>query len=167
MSQPLTIIGNYISPYVRKVLVCLEHKGIAYQIDPMTPFIGNDAFTALSPLRRVPVLLDGELVLNDSSDTIWIRHEVAELTLECLKSLANAVAVFNGMKLQPIMSLIFPDGERGQLVMPPACVDGTLSLSIRKHSSRTFTLAELAAGGAFDNVEDVSFNSPTRVKSKR
>lgn len=67
MSQPLTVIGNYLSPYVRKVLVCLELKGLEYRIDPITPFVGNDAFSRLSPLRRVPVLLDGELVLNDSS----------------------------------------------------------------------------------------------------
>ena len=67
MSQPYTIIGNYISPYVRKVLVCMELKGLDYRIDPMTPFIGNDDFSRVSPLRRIPVLIDGELVLNDSS----------------------------------------------------------------------------------------------------
>ncbi|GLQ93845.1 glutathione S-transferase family protein [Dyella acidisoli] len=67
MSQPYTIIGNYISPYVRKVLVCMDLKGLDYQIDPITPFIGNDDFSRLSPLRRIPVLIDGELVLNDSS----------------------------------------------------------------------------------------------------
>ena len=35
-----TIIGSYLSPYVRKVLVCLEIKGIAYEIDPIVPFYG-------------------------------------------------------------------------------------------------------------------------------
>jgi glutathione S-transferase len=67
MSQRFTIIGNYISPYVRKVLVCLDQKGLDYEIDPITPFIGNDEFSRISPLRRIPVLIDGELVLNDSS----------------------------------------------------------------------------------------------------
>ncbi|RDS83171.1 glutathione S-transferase family protein [Dyella psychrodurans] len=67
MSSTLTVIGNYVSPYVRKVLVCLDLKGIDYAIDPIAPFIGNDEFTRLSPLRRVPVLIDGDLVLNDSS----------------------------------------------------------------------------------------------------
>jgi glutathione S-transferase len=66
MSQ-LTIIGNYISPYVRKVLVCLELKGLDYVIDPIAPFVGDERFTTLSPLRHVPVLIDGEFVLNDSS----------------------------------------------------------------------------------------------------
>lgn len=67
MSEPLTIIGSYISPYVRKVLVFLELKSIDYRIDPIPPFVGNDAFSRLSPLRRIPVMRDGDLLLNDSS----------------------------------------------------------------------------------------------------
>ena len=67
MSEPLTIIGSPLSPYVRKVLVCLELKGIPYRIDPIAPFVGNEEFSRLSPLRRIPVLLDGDLVLNDST----------------------------------------------------------------------------------------------------
>lgn len=67
MPQRLRVIGNYISPYVRKVLVCLELKGLEYEIDPIAPFVGNDEFTRLSPLRRIPVLIDGGLELNDSS----------------------------------------------------------------------------------------------------
>lgn len=34
---------------------------------PITPFYGNDEFSALSPLRRVPVFIDGDLVLSDST----------------------------------------------------------------------------------------------------
>ena len=67
MPPPYIVIGNYISPYVRKVLVSLELKGLRYEIDPITPFIGNEQFSRISPLRRIPVLIDGELVLNDSS----------------------------------------------------------------------------------------------------
>lgn len=67
MREPVTILGNYLSPYVRKVLVCLQLKGIAYRIDPFAPFIGDDAFSRLSPLRRIPVLIDGDFVLNDST----------------------------------------------------------------------------------------------------
>jgi len=61
------IIGSYLSPYVRKVLVCLELKGIAYEIDPIVPFYGNDEFAKISPLRRIPVLIDGEVTLCDST----------------------------------------------------------------------------------------------------
>ncbi|MET3653293.1 glutathione S-transferase family protein [Dyella japonica] len=67
MSPRFSIVGNYLSPYVRKVLVCMDLKGLAYDIDPITPFIGDDRFSELSPLRRIPLLIEGDLVLNDSS----------------------------------------------------------------------------------------------------
>jgi glutathione S-transferase len=63
----MKIIGSFVSPYVRKVLACLELKGLDYAVDPITPFYGNDEFERLSPLRRIPVLIDGELGLSDSS----------------------------------------------------------------------------------------------------
>jgi glutathione S-transferase len=67
MPDPVRIIGSYLSPYVRKVLVCLETKGIAYEIDPIIPFFGDDRFAKLSPLRRVPVYQDERITLADSS----------------------------------------------------------------------------------------------------
>lgn len=63
----MKIIGSFVSPYVRKVLACLEMKGLDYRVDPITPFYGNDEFERLSPLRRIPVLIDQDLVLCDSS----------------------------------------------------------------------------------------------------
>src|SRR5512139_3184727 len=61
------IVGSYLSPYVRKVLACLHLKGIDYEIDPIVPYFGNDRFSELSPLRRVPVLVDDMVTLADSS----------------------------------------------------------------------------------------------------
>ena len=63
----MEIIGSFVSPYVRKVLACLELKGLDYRVDPITPFFGNDEFERLSPLRRIPVLIDGDVTLSDSS----------------------------------------------------------------------------------------------------
>jgi glutathione S-transferase len=61
------VIGSYLSPYVRKVLVVLDLKGVPYEIDPIIPFLGDDRFSALSPIRRIPVLLDDQVTLADSS----------------------------------------------------------------------------------------------------
>ena len=63
----IRIIGSYLSPYVRKVLACLDLKGLDYEIDPIVPYMGDDRFTRLSPLRRVPVLIDDRVTLADSS----------------------------------------------------------------------------------------------------
>jgi glutathione S-transferase len=67
MTRPLTIIGSFVSPYVRKVLACMNLKGIPFEVDPITPFYGNDEFRRLSPLCRIPVLVDGEFAISDSS----------------------------------------------------------------------------------------------------
>jgi len=67
MNDRVRVIGSYLSPYVRKVLVVLGIKGIAYEIDPIVPFLGDDRFSKLSPLRRIPVLLDDRVTLADSS----------------------------------------------------------------------------------------------------
>jgi glutathione S-transferase len=63
----IRIIGSFVSPYVRKVLACMNLKGLQYQVDPITPFYGSDAFERLSPLRRIPVLVDGDFHVSDSS----------------------------------------------------------------------------------------------------
>ena len=76
----MKVIGSFVSPYVRKVLACLELKDLGYQVDPITPFFGNDEFERLSPLRRIPVLVDGDVALCDSSvicaylDEAYPRH---------------------------------------------------------------------------------------------
>ncbi len=67
MTTTVSIIGSFISPYVRKVLAVLHQKGIAYEIDPIVPFFGDDRFSALSPLRRIPVYRDGKVTLCDST----------------------------------------------------------------------------------------------------
>jgi glutathione S-transferase len=67
MTRPVQIIGSYLSPYVRKVLVVLDLKGIPYEIDPIVPFLGDERFSAISPVRRVPVLIDDRVTLSDST----------------------------------------------------------------------------------------------------
>jgi len=66
-AHPVQIVGSYLSPYVRKVLVVLDLKGIPYEIDPIVPFFGNEQFSALSPIRRIPVLIDDRVTLSDST----------------------------------------------------------------------------------------------------
>src|SRR4051812_46197805 len=63
----MKIIGSFVSPYVRKVLACMNLKDLAYEIDPITPFYGDDEFERLSPLRRIPILIDGDVAVSDSS----------------------------------------------------------------------------------------------------
>lgn len=67
MTVTAQIIGNPVSPYVRKVLAACAIKGVGYALDPIVPFLGDERFTAVSPLRRVPVYADDMVTLCDSS----------------------------------------------------------------------------------------------------
>jgi glutathione S-transferase len=39
-------------------------KGLAYQVDPIVLFFGDDRFSELNPLRRVPVFIDDQVSVN-------------------------------------------------------------------------------------------------------
>src|SRR5215510_4910280 len=67
MRQPATIIGGPASPYVRKVLALCEMKGVPYRLDPIVPFFGDERFSELNPLRRIPVFMDEDVSVSDST----------------------------------------------------------------------------------------------------
>lgn len=67
MSTPASIIGSPVSPYVRKVLATCELKGVAYRLDPIVPFYGDDRFSQLNPLRRIPLFIDDKVSISDST----------------------------------------------------------------------------------------------------
>lgn len=71
----VTLIGSPVSPYVRKVLAACAIKGVEVELDPISPMYGNDDFERISPLRRVPVWIEGELVLCDSSVIVQYIEE--------------------------------------------------------------------------------------------
>lgn len=66
-ARPATIIGSPVSPYVRKVLAACELKGVPYQVDPIVAFFGDDRFSELNPLRRIPVFIDEQVSVSDST----------------------------------------------------------------------------------------------------
>jgi type IV secretion system protein VirB11 len=122
-------------------------------------------------LRPLALLLEDrsvtELALNRPQEAWamrggrWERHELLELTADFLRTLTTAVAVYNGLPEESILSAILPDGERCQIIREPACVPGWTSVTIRKHAPPTLSLDELAAQGIFESTRDVSFNRPS------
>jgi len=80
----------------------------------------------------------------------WQQHTNPLLTIPNLQGLVTAIGVFNKQTIdadRPIASVTLPDGERCQIVMPPACLDGHISMTIRKPSSTRFTLDNYFASG--------------------
>ena len=90
---------------------------------------------------------------------VWERHDVPDLTLERLMSLATAVAKFASNDVsdtRPILSAILPQGERVQIVLPPASEHGTVSVTIRKPSFNVRTLADYTEQGFFEHIKPVA-----------
>jgi glutathione S-transferase len=73
--EPVTIVGNPVSPYVRKVLAACAMKGVEVQLDPIVGLMGNEDFDRISPLRRIPVWVEGEVTLCDSSVIVQYIEE--------------------------------------------------------------------------------------------
>ena len=55
------------SAFCQKVRMVLQAKGLSYRTVEVTPGVGQVAVFRLSGQRQVPVLVDGETVLADSS----------------------------------------------------------------------------------------------------
>ncbi len=62
----IKVYGVHGSPFVRKVFVALDFKGIPYEIVRQMPFSGDTGYLKVNPLGKVPTLVDGDLTLGDS-----------------------------------------------------------------------------------------------------
>lgn len=63
----LTVYGAPLSPFVRKLCLCLIEKELDYELEVVMPFGQPDWFRELNPLGRIPAFRDGDLKLADSS----------------------------------------------------------------------------------------------------
>lgn len=139
----------------------LEPNNIDIEKDQTVQQLLRPLLPFLEPLEVTELTLNqpGEVWIKERSG--WMRYDVSDLTLSYLQSLATALVVYNGLQPKSIVSVVLPEGQRGQIVMPPACLEGTLSMSIRKHASVVKTLEQLAQEGTFEAFQDVSFHQPS------
>jgi glutathione S-transferase len=68
--QVIKIMGTSLSPWVRRVLICLEERHIPYQHVPLIPASlggeANEEFDRVSPLGKIPAMIAGTVNLADS-----------------------------------------------------------------------------------------------------
>jgi glutathione S-transferase len=73
----MMLIGQYDSPFVRRVAVALKTYGLAYEHKPWSTFGDADTIAKYNPLRRVPTLvLDDGAVLVESSAILAVLDEM-------------------------------------------------------------------------------------------
>ncbi len=62
----IKLYGANASPFVRKVMAVLAMKQLPYEHIPSMPFSGDKELARVSPLSKVPALIDGDLNIADS-----------------------------------------------------------------------------------------------------
>jgi len=61
------IIGAPLSPFVRKVRIYMEERGLSFDMEPMMPGSDDPEFRKISPLGKIPAFDDGDVAICDSS----------------------------------------------------------------------------------------------------
>lgn len=74
----MILIGQYDSPFVRRVAIAFELCGIAYEHQPWSVFGNPEKIAAHNPLMRVPTLVleNGEAVLDSAAILDWLDDHV-------------------------------------------------------------------------------------------
>lgn len=62
----IKVYGVHGSPFVRKVFIALDIKGIPYEVVQQMPFSRDAEYLKINPLGKVPALVDDDLTLCDS-----------------------------------------------------------------------------------------------------
>lgn len=80
-----------------------------------------------------------------------------KITLKNCEQFANALASYSNQSFNsknPIMGATLPDGERVQIIMPPALDQDQFSITIRKPSFKSFDLKHYKDQGFFEKLEN-------------
>ena len=70
----MILIGQYDSPFVRRVAIALRLYGMAYEHRPWSTFGDAERIAPFNPLRRVPTLVldNGEVLIESTAILDWL-----------------------------------------------------------------------------------------------
>jgi type IV secretion system protein VirB11 len=94
----------------------------------------------------------------------WAREELPFASFDWCMSIAKLVANFTRQRIsanEPLLSATLPGGERIQVVLPPATLERTVSITIRRPSSALWTLEELESLRIFEATRSLP-STPAR-----
>jgi glutathione S-transferase len=74
----MILVGQYDSPFVRRVAVSLRVLGVAYEHDTRSVFGDFDAMREINPLGRIPSLImsSGETLIDSTAILDWLDQSV-------------------------------------------------------------------------------------------
>lgn len=120
-------------------------------LEPLKVIFAKDGVNEISINRPQEVWVE------KSGDIIY--QSIPELDFDHLRNLAQLVAQSTDQTISeetPLLSATLPSGYRIQVVIPPACEQQTVAMSIRKPSSVKLTLEDYDKMGSFDEVKEVN-----------
>ncbi|MFM0487387.1 P-type DNA transfer ATPase VirB11 [Paraburkholderia graminis] len=137
----------------------LNDAAMRAEIPP--PRLADDA-SVRELMRPIAGLLNDaavtELVINRPQRVLtethlgWQAHDCSDLDFERLMSLAVAIATLTNQEVSaqhPVLSALLPGDARVQIVIPPVVPPRTVSVTIRRPSSREKTLDAYGNEGLF------------------
>jgi type IV secretion system protein VirB11 len=116
---------------------------------------GRQIFEALAAADVIEVCVNEPGTLWVETRSGWSQRDAAECSLVRLKAFVAAVATAtrqSASETKPLLSATLIGGERLQAVLAPAVEIGSISLTIRKPSVKSFAIEELEATGLFTDV---------------
>jgi glutathione S-transferase len=100
----MILVGQYDSPYVRRVAVSLRLLGIAYAHDTRSVFGDFDAMRKTNPLGRIPslvldsgeVLIDSAAILDHIDETVGPARALVPIRGEARRACLQRIALASG-----------------------------------------------------------------------
>jgi len=74
----MILVGQYVSPYVRRVAISLRLLGFAYEHDTRSVFRDFSSMRKTNPVGRIPSLIleDGEVLIDSAAILDWLDEAV-------------------------------------------------------------------------------------------
>jgi type IV secretion system protein VirB11 len=121
-----------------------EKSTVALALEPLAAFLDDANVTE--------IVINHPGVLIAERDGRWETHRLPALTFDWCLDLAKLLRNRSSQDIteaHPLLGAQLPDGQRVQVVIPPAVPTGTVSITIRRPGSTVLSLPELTAKGAF------------------
>ncbi|MDV7561174.1 P-type DNA transfer ATPase VirB11 [Acinetobacter baumannii] len=113
-------------------------------LEPLAKFLQMESVTEIAINRPDEVWTESHLG--------WKKHDV-KLPMSAIRALSNNIASYTNQQIgeeNPILSAQLPDGERIQIVLPPAVEQGTVSITIRIPDEGNRSLEDYEGQGFFN-----------------